>query len=102
MQTKFTIIETTPTKKTGKKNIELNYGGGRWVRGTIGNCVYDAKVYPCGSQFGIHDGNISKLSIRDAVTKIEVATYERGWDILPESQDIIDMVDALVDHYHAE
>ena len=102
MQTKFTITDTTPAPKHGKKGIEFNYGGGRWVRGTINEYVFDAKVYPCGSKFGIHDGSISKLSIRDAATKTEYAAYDRGWDILPESQDIIDMVDALVDHYHAE
>jgi len=101
MQTNFTITETTPTGKRGKKNNELNYGGGRWVRGTIGDYVYDAKVYPCGSRFGIHESNISKLSIRDAATKIEAAAYDRGWDILPESQEVIDMVDALVEHYWA-
>jgi hypothetical protein len=42
------------------------------------------------------------LSIRDTTTKTELAAYDRDWDILPESQDIMDMVDALVEHYHAE
>ena len=99
MTTKFTIIETTPSQKRDKKGIELNYGGGRWVKGTIGELAYEAKVYPCGSQFGIHDSNISKLCIRDATTHWELASYDRGWDILPGTQEIMDMVDALVEHY---
>jgi len=101
MTTTFTITETPLPTKWGKQSITFDYGGGRWVRGTIDGYVFDAKVYPCGSKFGIHDGNISKLSLRDAATKIEEAAYDRGWDILPESQDIIDMVDALVEHYWA-
>ena len=99
MQTKFTITETTPKKKPGKQSITLDYGGARWVKGTIGQYTYEAKVYPCGSEFGIHDGNISKLYLRDTATRTEVVNYDRGWDVLPESQDIIDMVDALVEHY---
>ena len=101
MTTKFTIIETTRPAKLEKQRIKLDYGGGRWVRGTIEGLVFDVKVYPCGSKYGIHDGSISKLSIRDTTTRRELASYDRGWDILPESQDIIDMVDALVEHYWA-
>jgi hypothetical protein len=96
MTTTFTIIETT--NHAGP----LNHNAGRWVAGRIGEYTYQAKVYPCGSLFGIRDGNISKLSIRDTATRKEIAAYDRGWDIHPVSELVTEMVDALVDHYHAE
>ena len=95
MTTTFTIVETT--NHAGP----LNHNAGRWVTGRIGECTYQAKVYPCGSEFGIRDGNISKLSIRDAATRKEVAAYDRGWDILPENEHIQELVNALVEHYWA-
>ena len=99
MTTKFTITDATRSAKNG---TALDYNGGRWVKGRIGEYVYDAKVYACGSRFGIHEGNISKLSIRHAATHKEVAAYDRGWVILPENEFVTEMVDALADHYYAE
>ncbi|MDR0328453.1 MAG: hypothetical protein LBI05_09185 [Planctomycetaceae bacterium] len=98
MPEKFTITDTTPQ---GKNNTGLDYGGSNWVKGTIGEYLYEAKVFPCGSQFGIREGNISKLSIRDAATRREVCSYDRDWDILPEDELVQEMVDALVEHYWA-
>jgi len=90
MATKFTIIET--------KGHGINVV--RWVAGLVGKHTYHAKVYPCGSPFGIHEGNISKLSIRHGAT--EVAVYDRGWIIHPASKLVTEMVDALAEHYYAE
>ena len=99
MTTEFTITDRT---NPAKNKTPLDYGGGRWVNGHIGEYSYEAKIYPCGSQFGIHEGNISKLCIRHPATKQEVAAYDRDWDILPENELLMEMVDALVAHYHAE
>jgi hypothetical protein len=100
MTTKFKITETPLPGKPGKKN-QIDLGSDHWVRGCIGDYRFDAKVYPCGSKYGIHEGNISKLSIRETATRKEVAAYDRGWDILPENESIQALVDALVEHYWA-
>jgi hypothetical protein len=100
MTTKFTITEIPLPGKPGKKG-QVDLGYDHWVRGTIGEYLYDAKIYPCGSKYGIREGNISKLSIRLAATRKEVAAFDRGWDILPENEHIQEMVDALVEHYWA-
>ena len=94
MTTKFKITETPHSAKSGK-TLDDNL----WVRGQIDNFVYDAKVYSCGSQYGIREGTISKLSIRDATTRREATAYDRGWDLLPESELVTEMVDSLVEHY---
>ena len=98
MKTKFTIIDTLGS--TGSKALAFNES--RWVKGQIGHYVFDVKVYPCGSQFGINEGNISKLSIREMATQKEVAAYDRGWDVHPASELVAEMVDALVEFYAQE
>ena len=95
MTTTFTITETK--KGTGP----FNYNGG-WIEGRIDDYTYQAKVYACGSQFGINDGNISKLWICHTATREVVVNYDRGWDIEPTDEHIKEMVDALVDYYYAE
>lgn len=58
-----------------------------WEHGefTINGCnfCYSAKVFEEGSQFGIKNGRISKLEIRDIDTNEVVVNYDRGWDIRP-------------------
>lgn len=55
-------------------NIEINGETYRW----------DAKVFEKGSKFGIADGVISKLSIRNS-KNVEVCLYDRGWIREPET-----------------
>ena len=100
MTAKFTITEIPLPGKPGKKS-KTGLGYANWVRGTIEDYSFNVKVYPCGSKYGIREGNISKLSIRETATRKEVAAYDRGWDILPESEHIQELVDALVEHYWA-
>ena len=90
MTTTFTITET-------KK-----HSGANWVEGYIGEYHYQALVFPCGSKFGIDDGNISKLWICHQTTRKMVVNYDRGWDIEPTDENIKEMVDAIVDYYYAE
>ena len=46
---------------------------------------YWAKVYDEGSEWGINEGRISKLTIKiDGKT---VVSYDRGWDIEPDEND---------------
>lgn len=65
-----------------------------WKEGTIGCPVngetkiahYWAKVYDEGSEYGINDGRVSKLTIKiDGKT---VVNYDRGWDIEPADDDV--------------
>ena len=46
---------------------------------------FQAKVYEVGSKYGIDGGKISKLWI--SCEDMVVASYERGWDIKPASED---------------
>lgn len=60
-----------------------------WRQGNIkiGNSIiqYFIKQYEEGSQYGINNGRISKLTLkRDGET---IANYDRGWDITPIDSD---------------
>lgn len=48
---------------------------------------YTAKVFDEPSHFGIDDGKVSILSIRNEDGK-EVVNYSRGWDIKPKGVKI--------------
>ena len=43
-----------------------------------------AKVYEEGSIYGIDEGRISKLEIRDSKNNV-VVNYDRGWDLEPKN-----------------
>lgn len=49
-----------------------------WHKGNIGEYTYEAKVYGEGSQYGIDEGKISKMSIRK--NGKELYNYDRGLD----------------------
>jgi hypothetical protein len=51
-----------------------------WVTGKCGDWKFEAKLYDDGSVFGINDGRVSKLEIKDA-KGITVLNYDRGWDV---------------------
>lgn len=97
MKTTYQITETKTKKSAWFRKMENN-GGRRWVEGQIAGYTYHAAVYPCGSEYGINESNVSKLSIRDNNQR-EVAVYDRGWDVLPENEFIVGMVDAIVEYY---
>ena len=44
---------------------------------------YEVKVYDEGSIYGIDEGRISKLWLEDDDTGFCLASYDRGWDIMP-------------------
>lgn len=52
-----------------------------WTKGTIDGYDFWIKYFEEGSEFGINNGRISKLSIRK--NGKEYANYDRGWDIRP-------------------
>jgi hypothetical protein len=49
-----------------------------WKKGNIDGYTYDVKHYESGSQYGINEGAISKLSIRKDGK--ELYNYDRGLD----------------------
>ena len=59
---------------------------------------YEAKVYEEGSVFGINEGRVSKLQIKDRQDRV-VANYDRGWDVEPQSEAVGFVVYALVSKY---
>ena len=59
-----------------------------WRKGTLvikkQLLTYCAKVYDEGSEYGINEGRISKLEVRQD-NKL-LLNYDRGWDIEPDCE----------------
>lgn len=68
----------------------------QWVEGNIGEYNFEAKLFDEGSQYGIDNGRVSKLSIWSEKIRQEknnffsdcIVNYDRGWDIEPKNQYI--------------
>lgn len=66
--------------------------GTNWCDGTVGKYNFQAKLFDYGSDFGIDEGRVSKLSIWNQAVREEkqdfleacIVNYDRGWDIKPE------------------
>lgn len=65
-----------------------------WKEGTIGIPQPDGtlkvarfwvKSYDEGSEYGIDEGRISKLTIK--INGETVVNYDRGWDVYPDEND---------------
>ena len=69
-----------------------------WAKGEIRGYKYEVKHYDEGSRWGIDEGRISKLR----VTKdgIEVASYDRGWDALPATDEAQEVVSEIIQRYN--
>jgi len=65
-----------------------------WLEGTIREYFYCLKVYRNPSNMGINGGKISKLEIwkNDSL----VVRYDRGWDKKPNTQELVDLVNELI------
>lgn len=60
---------------------------------------YCAKVYDEGSEFGINEGRISKLTIIDANDETwsrPVINYDRGWDIEADNAEDCEVLRAVL------
>ncbi len=68
--------------KEGTIGIPKEYGGGI--------AHFWAKVYDEGSIYGIDEGRISKLKI--TIDGRTVVSYDRGWDIEPDENDMATMI----------
>ena len=67
-----------------------------WIIGTVGGYSFQAKIYDEGSEFGIDEGRVSKLWVRDEATRQTVINYERGWDVQPKTAAHRHALDALL------
>lgn len=69
-----------------------------WSTGEIRGCKFEVKHYGQGSKFGIDGGRISKLW----VTKdgIEIASYDRGWDVLPATSEAQEITSEIIQRYN--
>lgn len=69
----------------------------RWREGNINGVDYEAKVYDTGSQYGIDNGPISKLQLKDSQGR--TADYDRGWSRKPRTNAMKDAVKQLQEYY---
>ena len=68
-----------------------------WCFGIVNGAHYEAKVFEDGSQFGINGGRISKLHVvKDGKC---IINYDRGWDIYPETPELLEILDAIINKY---
>jgi len=59
--------------------------GNNWYEGRVDGYKVYAKVYQKPSEYGIDNGRISKLIIKDSNNNT-IANYDRGWDIKPADE----------------
>ena len=71
---------------------------GKWAKGEINGYKFEVKHFEQGSEWGIDGGRISKLR----VTKggIEVASYDRGWDVLPATDEDREITSEIIGRYN--
>lgn len=65
--------------------IRKTDGFGGWTSGDIGSYSFSAKVFEEGSDYGIENGKVSKLSVSDS--KSQILNYDRGWDVKPKTAE---------------
>ena len=87
----------TASKSSNKKDCKVTDCtfkrlSNNWVGGDVTLSIkdqgdvkytYEAKVFDDPSDYGINDGRVSKLWIKNVSTKDVICNYDRGWDIKP-------------------
>lgn len=71
--------------------------GGDWREGTVNGIKYEALAFPEGSQYGIDEGPVSKLWLKDDQGR--VADYDRRWQYKPRTNAMKDAVRQIQDYY---
>lgn len=79
------------TKSESEINLTVDVNIPIWIKGTIkiNDTEYEvqAKVFLEGSEFGIDNGPISKLTIKNLNNKNTIVNFDRGWDIKPKNKE---------------
>ncbi len=57
-----------------------------WVEGTVDKYQFQAKLFDIGSNHGINNGRVSKLTIWNEKSNVHIVHYSRGWDIKPKAE----------------
>ena len=88
------IVDVSGTTKFPVKVYHTSADDRGWVEGNIvvqnedyqwlSGYSFSAKVYDTPSRYGINNGRISKLYVRDVSTITEVIGYDRGWYCEPQ------------------
>ena len=83
------------------KNLKNPFEGfGQWKEAIVENKGKEYKVtfkqFEEGSEFGINEGRISKLTIN--CDKEKLANYDRGWDIEPADEDTKAVLEVILDN----
>lgn len=76
-----------------KRIIKIKAEDGNWKSETIDGIRFEAKVYDEKSEYGINNGNVSKLSISG------VADYDRGWNKRPKTSYEKQLVKELLEYF---
>ncbi len=69
-----------------------------WKNGKVDGCEYWVKSYEEPSIYGINEGRISKLTVTR--NDYEIISYERGWDLAPQTEEDRDVLDAILKKYN--
>jgi hypothetical protein len=69
--------------------------GNNWTSGTVGILNFEAKLFDEPSKYGINNGRVSKLHISYPSSQC-ILNYDRGWDIEPEPQYLLDYFKVMV------
>lgn len=97
--TNWNYEDGTPEDGPRTYSEPLDNGLVWWEKGKANGYTYSAKVYSKPSHFGINNGRISKLSIRDANGK-QVANYDRGWDGRPATDEAKQALKIILSTYN--
>lgn len=69
-----------------------------WTKGTLNGYQFCIKHFEEGSEFGINNGRISKMTLsKDGKT---LANYDRGWDVKPKDDETKMAYKALLKKYN--
>lgn len=79
-----------------------------WIKGKVGRYTFSAKVYDEGSEYGINEGRVSKVSVWDKAKRTSegffpacILNYDRGWDIEPATEEAKQILAALLKRLEA-
>lgn len=78
----------------------IEYQGNNWIKGLVDGHPFYAKVYTGGSIYGINEGNVSKLEIKDRKGQT-IVNYDRDWDIKP-NKNTKPLVNAIVKFFNGK
>jgi len=77
-----------------------------WTQGQIAalesNTTYSywAKVYETGSEHGINQGRVSKLTIRKQGETRDLYNYDRGLDLPPANEEVETILNIILAKYN--